>query len=730
MSVLANIRNRTGLLLAVIAGGIFLFLIQDALRSATNMFGPQQNVVGEIAGETIETERFNALVNQFSNNYSQQQQKSPDENAMRSIRDQAWKQLIVEVAYTKEYENLGIVVTKGDNESEEVDMIQGRFIHPQIQQQFTNPETGQFDKQKLIQVLQNLADAPEDQQEYVQNWKNFEASLFQERQRSKYENLMLKSSYVTTAEAKRNYAAERDSAKVAYLYIPFNNIADSTIAVSDTELKSYLNENAKQFEVEAGRSFDYVAFTVQPSPEDINNTREKTLALKASFLSAENDTNFVRTRADNATPPRYMSYAELPYTLKGDSLALSNTDTIFGPYFENKKFTLYHIAEYKKSDTTKKATASHILVRNTTPEGQPLDETQLAESKAKAESLLARALAGEDFAELAKAESADGSAAKGGDLGEFKTGQMVKPFQDAVFKAKSNGVINEVIESQFGFHIINVTSKAVIDEIKPTYLVATIDKELYASRETRNNIYKTATSFWKNCNGTEAGFQAAVEADSSLNKEEAKNIVATALTFGRIQKGRQVVSWAYDDETSKGDVSEIFRLDDAFIVATITNSREKGKASVEDVREELEIAVRKQKKADEIVKVFEAHNSGDFHERMDAINASKGAGFATKNFQDLSINLKSNYVSGLGNEPIFVGTAFGMKADSWSEKIVGENGVYIVELKKKIETPEIADYTQQKTALAAQAGGYFAKSGIEKVIEQNSNVKDYRYKFY
>ena len=729
MSVLANIRNRTGLLLAVITGGIFLFLIQDALQSATNLFGAKENIVGEIAGEEIDANRFNALVNQYSDNYTQQQQQNPDENAMRSIREQAWKQLVFEVAYIQEFEKLGITVTKGDESSEQVDMIQGRFIHPSIIRQFTDPNTGQFDKTQLIKVLQNLADAPEDQQQYVENWKKFEEQLFQERLRTKYEDLIVKSNYVTTAEAKRNFKAENDSASVSYLYIPFTSIVDSTVAVSDEELKAYLNNHSKEYKVEATRSFDYVAFNIQPSQDDMNNTKQKIEAIKAEFLTTKNDTSFVRTRADNPSMPSYLEKAQLPYSLTSDSSELTKGN-VYGPYFEGQKFTLYKIVDFKKSDTTQKATASHILIRNSTPEGQPLDEATMASAKARAQSLLQRALAGENFAELAKAESADGSAAQGGDLGEFKTGAMVKPFENAVFKAKKTGVVAEVIESQFGFHIINVTKKAEVDEIKSKYLVATIDKELYASRETRNIIYKQATAFWKNCNGTAAGFESALKTDASATKEEAKNINATAMSFGRIQKGRQVVSWAFEDETAKGSVSDIFRLEDAYIVAVVTNTTEKGKATVDALREELEIAVRKEKKADLIVEILEKHQGADFQVRMDAINATKGAGFATKNFEELSINLKSNYVPGLGNEPEFVGTAFGMKSNAWSEKIVGENGVFIVELKSKTETPEIADYTQEKTKALSQYGGYFEKANIEKIIEENAGVKDFRYKFY
>ena len=68
MSVLGSIRRRTGLLLIVVAGGIFLFLIQDAVRSSTSFFGPQENTVGEISGETIDQTRFSALVAQYSDN--------------------------------------------------------------------------------------------------------------------------------------------------------------------------------------------------------------------------------------------------------------------------------------------------------------------------------------------------------------------------------------------------------------------------------------------------------------------------------------------------------------------------------------------------------------------------------------------------------------------------------------------------------------------------------------
>ena len=734
MSVLGSIRRRTGLLLIVVAGGIFLFLIQDAVRSSTSFFGPQNNTVGEIAGEQIDQTRFSALVAQYSDNYTRQQGKAPDEMTMRGIRDQAWKQLLFEIAYKEQFEELGIQVTEGDEDAESVDMVQGRFVDPRIQSSFKN-ESGEFDKSRLIQYLQQIGDAStEEQIASAQQWANFEKQLIQDRLRTKYESLIAKSNYVTTAEAKRAYMAENDTASISYLYVPYTSIVDSTVTVLDNEMEEYLRAHASDYKAEEGRSFDFVVFNVEPSEKDVVKTNEKVATIKKDFMETEGDTAFVRSRSDNPQLPAAMDYAQLPYNLKNDSASLAKKDTVYGPYLEGNFYKLYKVIAFNKADTVKKATASHILISNRTPEGQPLSAEQLTANKQKAEQLLARALGGEDFAALAKENSEDpGSGAKGGDLGEFKTGMMVPPFQNAVFGAKKTGVVPRLVESDFGYHIINVTKKAVIDEIKSKYTVATIDVELYASKDTRNQLYKQATSFWKVAENQ--GFDKALASDSSIEKQTATNVLPDATGFGSVTSGRGILTWAYNDETEVGAVSEIFRQDGSFIVASLTGTREKGTAKLADVKDQVKAAIIKQKKADQIIDILEKHQGDDFHVRMESINKEYGEGFATKNFTPVTINYRSNYISGLGSEPAIIGTAFGMTSDAWSEKIIGENGVYIVELKAKSATPEIADYSAQKNKILAQFGpSQYGMSrdnqSIEKVIEENADVKDFRYKFY
>jgi peptidyl-prolyl cis-trans isomerase C len=93
--------------------------------------------------------------------------------------------------------------------------------------------------------------------------------------------------------------------------------------------------------------------------------------------------------------------------------------------------------------------ASHILIK--VPEGAAQADKDAA--KKKADDLLVRAQAGEDFAELAKANSDDGSKDQGGDLGFFGRGRMVPQFEEAAFALK-DGEISAVVETQFGYHII------------------------------------------------------------------------------------------------------------------------------------------------------------------------------------------------------------------------------------------------------------------------------------
>ena len=121
--------------------------------------------------------------------------------------------------------------------------------------------------------------------------------------------------------------------------------------------------------------------------------------------------------------------------------------------------------QFKQGDSVR---ASHILIG--VPRGA--DAAAREQARTKAEQVLTDVKAGKDFAALAKEFSADpGSAANGGDLGFFQQGQMVGPFNDAAFSL-APGTTSDLVETEFGFHIIKVAEKKAgrtipLEEVKP-----------------------------------------------------------------------------------------------------------------------------------------------------------------------------------------------------------------------------------------------------------------------
>ena len=135
--------------------------------------------------------------------------------------------------------------------------------------------------------------------------------------------------------------------------------------------------------------------------------------------------------------------------------------------------------------------ASHILIKvseKATPEEKKA-------AKDKIDALRTRLMSGEDFAKLAKENSEDGSAANGGDLGYFKKGDMVKPFEDSAF-GMDKDQMSPVIETQFGYHIIKVTDKKAAHTLTYEEVSKDIEKFLI-NKNKRDQINKTVEGLKK-----------------------------------------------------------------------------------------------------------------------------------------------------------------------------------------------------------------------------------------
>lgn len=168
---------------------------------------------------------------------------------------------------------------------------------------------------------------------------------------------------------------------------------------------------------------------------------------------------------------KFSTEAEFEKALKGvdmtakDMLDFTRKDLVIGNFIDKRfgvkavvseadarKFYDENLDNYFKKPES--ARASHILIG--TDEKASAEDRKKA--KEKAEAVLKRVKAGEDFAALAKSDSSCPSSAQGGDLGSFGRGQMVPSFEKASFALKP-GEVSDVVETQFGYHVIKLTEK-------------------------------------------------------------------------------------------------------------------------------------------------------------------------------------------------------------------------------------------------------------------------------
>ena len=237
MATLQKIRTKAGLLVAIVIGvSLAAFILGDMFQSGNSLFQKNQLKIGEIDGESVQYPEFQQKVEELGEIYRMNTQQSQlDDNTWVQIREQTWQTLIQEKVMGDVYDRLGIDVS-----SEELfDMLQGSNLHPIVQQLFANPNTGQVDRNAIVNFLKNLDTGVDPEQR--QYWLYLEQQIVQDRIRSKYSNMVGKGLYVTTEEAQNSLAARNKQINLDYIWLNHNSVADSQVVVTDKDLRSYYN---------------------------------------------------------------------------------------------------------------------------------------------------------------------------------------------------------------------------------------------------------------------------------------------------------------------------------------------------------------------------------------------------------------------------------------------------------------------------------------------------------
>jgi len=706
MALINTIREKSGVAVGAVAVGMLLFIVGgDLIGGKNRLFGRDGNVVGEVNGSKIELPEFTAALEQAKQNFTNQQGRPPDEQATGYLRDQTWNQLLYRRAFQPEIEKLGLAV--GDEEM--VDMVQGDNPNPAIKQAFTDPKTGQFDKARLIEYLKNLDKLPPDAQAA---FHNFEASLRDfDRPVNKYNALLKNSVYVTSAEAKLFDQAQNSKANFRYLFVPYSSVSDSAFKPTDAQLQDYLDRHKARYKVEDGRSIEYIVVPETATKEDSAALRASVAGLAQQFRTAPNDSLFVRANSDQPYNHAYLSPADLPEQLR-KQLPLT-VGQVYGPYVEGNTLAIYKVTG-AKAGAKPAARASHILIK---ADAQMSPEARAA-AKKQAQDILNKIKAGADFATMARQFGTDGTKDQGGDLGWFDEGRMVPAFSKAVFAASGPGLLPNLVETSFGYHIVKVTAP----KTSQTYQVAAVVKAVQPSDATREAAYARAEKLQADATSLDA-FRALPTKDKTLQKQEAKFVARDAQTVGNLPGTREIVRWAFgngDADTKVGDVRK-FDIGDQHIIAAVTDSRTKGTATIESIRPELTAAVRNELKGKEIMTKL-AGKTGS----LEDLAKAAGSGAVVQNAEGVA--QAQGTIPNVGFEPDAVGRAFALKPGQKSAPIQGEQGVLVVEATTLFPaTPSDLKVVRQQLTQQRQQ----RQDGlIYEAIKGQAKVKDNRSKFF
>lgn len=691
MATLEKIRSRSGVLIAVVIGFALLsFILGDIINSGSSFLNSSKMQVAEIDGHKISVTQFQKRVDEMSETQKLLSGKSAlTEEENTAIREQAWEEMVREIVLDQKMKEEGIDVS----DDEMADMIQGNHISPVVQNFFQNPQTGQVDRNQIAAFVKNL-DADQTGRSRVY-WDYIQSQVKVERLTRKFSSLIQRSLYVTSLDAKRALSNDANKYSIRFVAHNFFAVSDSTIKVSDSDLKEYYNKHKKMFEQEDGRDIEYVVFDVKPSKDDFDNALNWVRGSEAEFMAAQNPAQYAQNNSDKGFDENF--YAKGQLAAKLDSFAFNaNTTSFLRPYFDGNSFIMARIANIRMMPDSVKA--RHILVA----------------SKPQADSVLAAVRGGGDFAELAKKYSADkGSAEKGGELGWFRQGMMVPAFNDSAFAAPVGST--KLVQTNFGYHILQVTDRGAATK---RVQLAVVQRDVEPSSHTVQAAYNAANRFVADCKNYE-DFNKKVAAEK-LNKRAVSRLGANERNIAGLINPREIVRWAY--ETDKGEISKVFELKDQFVVAVVTGIREKGIAPLDQVKKDVEYLVKREKKGEMLEKKMEESLKGI--SSIDQLAQKLGTTAADAN----DIAFSSYIVPNVGIEPALIAAATTIKPNTISKPVVGLNGVYVLQQTGKTVDPAFSIESEKVriSGMNAQRAVYQSYEALRKAAD----IKDTRYRFY
>ncbi|KPH12028.1 SurA N-terminal domain-containing protein [Chryseobacterium sp. ERMR1:04] len=705
MAILGQIRSKPWLLMGVIALALLAFLVNP--DSIEKVFGKNPDVLGKVNGEKITREEYNDQL------FVLQQQAEQQNQPKNGLEEQAWQLLVQSKLIKQQFEKMGFEMT----EDYFWNQIQYDQMFAQNKQFFD--EKGNFKTQELKKQIEDLKNtSPEGYNQWIKTRKSVEYRLMA---RQVFANV---STGVTTGKKEaeelmrqRDQLADIDFVKVDYAAY----LQKTKINVKTEDLANYIKQHPVMFKAEASRNIGIVYFPSQPSAGDDAAAQKEINKLfsggtdasggKENFQNTTNDSMFVMANSDMPFNNQYLKPAQLPQAVQAQ-IATAAVGQTFGPYKEQNFYVVSKLVGKKTSDST---LSRHILIAfKGSPAGEGVTRSKEAAKKlADSIGAIVKATPAR-FTEFLKLSNDPNSAAQGGSLG-WTTPETPFVPEFLTYLANNPKGATGVVETQFGYHIINIEDKK---SGSMGYKVANLVKAVKPSDATEADTDKKARRFIQQVQGKSFNDFVNIAKKSNFqfsNPKSAKRFDGQLQGLGTDKDG-EILSWAFDKKREKGD-TEFFTVEGTGdkIVVYLNGKQEKGLADPESVRDQIETIVKNKLAAKQISDKIAAAK---------ATSLDQIAALFTTTKQSAQVNLLNPSVAG-SMEPKVAGAAFGVAKGKLSNPVEGGTGVYVLIKKNETTNKQPGDLKQFTESVTQRNSGMFGQAWL-KSLQDNSDIDDYR----
>lgn len=712
MATLQKIRSKGPLLVIVIGLALFAFIAGDAWKVLQPHQGKQD--VGEIDGESLSAQEYQKMLDEYTDivKFSSGSSALSDDQ-LTQLKDEVWRTYVNNKLIENEADKLGLTVS-----DEEIEAIIEDGTNPMLQQTpFRNPQTGAFDKDMLKKFLvdytkMDKTQMPAQYVEYYQSMSNFwnfiEKSLRQNRLMEKYQNLLAKSIITNPVEAQSAFDDRVNQYDMLLAAVPYSSITDSTITVSDSELKDLYNKKKEQFKqyVET-RDIKYIDVQVKPSDADRAAIQEEVTEYTNQLGDATEYVSFIRSTGSEF-PYVDVLYSKTAYPSDiASRLDSASIGEIYGPY-------------YNQGDDS--FNSFKILSKQVAPDSVQYRQIQVyvedaAKTKVLADSIYNAIKGGADFAELAKKYNSNG------EPNWLTSQQYEKAPLDAdntnYINAINNLGVNEITNLALGQGNIIIQ---VLDKkgMKDKYKVAVIKRPVEFSKETYNKAYNDFSQFIAS-NGTLDKLAANAE-ENGYRLLERNDFYSSEHTLGGIKGTREALKWVFSSKP--GEISPLYECgeNDRLLIVGLANVNKEGYRSMESVKDQLKAEIIKDKKAENIIADIKAKNINNFGETKSIANVT------TDSVKHVTFSAPTYVAITRGSEPALGAYASVTEINKISSPIKGNSGVYVLQVYNKEKQNE----TFNEQAEEANIKNMSART-ISRFINDlymKANVKDSRYLFF